>query len=306
MRHDDPADTRKAQRQCQAASEKEAQVAPVGEEEFLRWVPGYLVAHYTRKNSKQRYDAAWQRVAEWCKLRNVRHPRQVKYQHAQDYMDWRKATGASHNTARLELKFFSFLMSEAMRRDFCEKNPLGLAKIERSPAKEKPDLSDANLLAARAAFQKRPVWMRTVFEICAHIGCRFAESSMPLSRVDFAGKIIWVEDSKRKDGDPRKLYAVPMPDSLVTYLKKLKGERTCPVLSGEMNRLFNIVLKGACGATSHSLRVSFISRCHRAGLSESQAMRLVNHSTRLVHRIYSRLSLTDAREAMARVAPPPL
>jgi len=305
-RHDDAKETRAAQRKCQKASERESEVSPLGEGEFARWVPGYLTAHYTRPNSLKRYDAAWQRIAEWLRLRNLRHPGQVRYIHAADFMDWRKENGASQNTARLELKFFSFVMREAMRREFTEENPIALAKVERTPAKEKPELSDDDLLAARGAFKTRPQWMRTAFEICAHIGCRFAESSIPMSRVDFADGVIWVEDSKRKEGDSRKLYAVPMPERLSSYLRDLKGERTTPILTGEMNRTFNIVLKKAVGATSHSLRVSFISRCHRAGLSESQAMRLVNHSTRMVHRIYSRLSLDDARVAMARVAPPPI
>ena len=78
-----------------------------------------------------------------------------------------------------------------------------------------------------------------------------------------------------------------------------------PRLTGEMNQRFNAVLKGAVGTTSHSLRVSFISRCHRAGLTEQQAMRLVNHSSRLVHRIYSRLNVEDARQAMQKVPLPP-
>jgi integrase len=182
-----------------------------------------------------------------------------------------------------------------------------LAKVERTPAAQKPELGEKLLRAARAAFEKRPLWMRSIFEICAHIGCRFSEAAMPLSQVDFKRKIIWIEDSKRPPGDPRKMYSVPMPTSLVDYLKTIrKHPRTAPPVTGDMNRVFNIVLKKATGATSHSLRVSFISRCHRAGLSEMQAMRLVNHSSQLVHRIYSRLSVEDARAAMSKVTPPPL
>jgi site-specific recombinase XerD len=307
LRHDDPADTRKADRLCQAASEREAKVSPDGDAHFIRWVPGYIAGHYTRSASKKRYDIVWQNISKWIKVRNVRHPRQVKYEHAKDFMDWRKEDGASHNTARLELKFFSFIMQEAMRRDHCEKNPLALAKIEKTVSKEKADLSPADLLACREAFKGRPTWMRTVFEICASIGCRFAEASVPMSNVDFVEGVIWIVDSKRKEGDPRKRYPVPMPEGLSSYLSGLVGQdRTAPVPNRKMNSRFNDVLKSACGVTSHSLRVAFISRCHRAGLSESQAMRLVNHSTEAVHRIYTRLSLGDARVAMARVEPPPL
>ena len=307
FRHDDPVQTRAAQRLCHAACKEEAEVAPLPDGEFGDWVPSYLAEHYKRDQSLHRYEAAWLRLSEWLKIHNLRHPRQILYVHVDEYMRWRKEKGASQNTARLEIKFFSFIIREAMRRDYCEKNPFALANIPRQPSAEKPDLQDESLRAARAAFAKRPAWMRTVFEICSHIGCRFSESSLPMSRVDFDEKLIWIEDSKRDDGDPKKTYAVPMPESLIAYLLTLKGQdRTVPVLSRDMNRCFNIVLKEATGATSHSLRVSFISRCHRAGLSEAQAMRLVNHSTRMVHRIYSRLSLADARGAMARVAPPPL
>ena len=307
FRHDDPAQSRAAQKLCHTACKEEAQVAALPDGEFSDWVPTYITRHYKRAPSLKRYEAAWLRLSQWLRKHRLRHPRQIRYEHVEEYMTWRNEQGVSQNTARLEMKFFSFLMREAMRRDFCEKNPIALANIPRKPSPEKPDLQDDSLLAARAAFIKRPAWMRTVFEICSHIGCRFAESSLPMSRVDFDKKLIWIEDSKRDEGDPRKIYAVPMPDSLINYLLTLKGqERTTQVLTREMNRTFNIVLKASTGATSHSLRVSFISRCHRAGLSEAQAMRLVNHSTRMVHRIYSRLSVDDARAAMAQVAPPPL
>jgi hypothetical protein len=154
--------------------------------------------------------------------------------------------------------------------------------------------------------------MRTVFEMMLHLGCRFAETSIPLENIDLTRDIIHLIDSKRADGDPRKLYAVPLPANLRPYLIALKNSgkaRTVPLLTREDNRRFNIILKEAtAGATSHSLRVAFISRCHRAGLTELQAMRLVNHSTQLVHRIYSRLGVEDVRAAMAAMpqpVPPP-
>jgi hypothetical protein len=307
LRYDDPKQKRAALRICQKTTEKEAAYAPTNDGEFSGWVASYLADHYGNPRSFKRYEAAWLRICDFLREKNIRHPRQIRYDHANDFMQWRKKQGASHNTARLELKFMSFLMAEALRRDYAEKNPLALAKVERTPAAQKPELDEKLLRAARAAFEKRPLWMRNIFEICAHIGCRFSEAAMPLSQVDFKRKIIWIEDSKRPPGDPRKMYSVPMPKSLVDYLKTIrKHPRTAPPVTGDMNRVFNIVLKKATGATSHSLRVSFISRCHRAGLSEMQAMRLVNHSSQLVHRIYSRLSAEDARAAMSKVTPPPL
>jgi Phage integrase SAM-like domain len=112
------------------------------------------------------------------------HPRQIRYEHAQDYVHWRKAT-AMHNTARLELKFFSFLLNEAIRREYCERNSLAQAKVERQVPPEKPELSDAMMIEARQALANEAPWMGIVFEIMAHIGCRFAESSIPNERIDF-------------------------------------------------------------------------------------------------------------------------
>lgn len=77
-------------------------------------------------------------------VEGIRHPGHIRYEHASDFMDWRVKSGASHNTARLELKFLSFVLQEAMRRDLIQKNPIALAKVPRAPAKLKQDLDSAD------------------------------------------------------------------------------------------------------------------------------------------------------------------
>jgi hypothetical protein len=304
-RIDDPKETRIAQRRAEEASKREALAAP-RHGDFIEWAPAYLEAHFENARSRKRYELAWSRCVEWMRGRNLRHPADIRYEHAHEFMEWRKKQGASHNTARLELKLFSFVIQEALRRELCTKNALALAKVARTPAKAKKELSPEDFAAARAAFADRAAWMLTVFEICAHLGCRFNEAEFGKEDVDFEQAIIWLNDSKRKEGDPRKRYAVPMPSGLAQHLEQVfkSRERTSGPLTGDQNRVFNSILKPACGATSHSLRVSFVTRCHRAGLSESQAMRLVNHSTRLVHAVYSKLNLSDAQAAAALVPPP--
>lgn len=309
LRHDCPKQSRAARRMAQEATAAEAQVGTMEAGEFRDWVMDYLREHYTEPKSLKRYTAAWMRICDFNGERGIRHPAHVRYEHAADFMKWRKAQRVKHNTARLELKFYSFILQEALRREYCQKNPLSLAQVGREPVAEKPDLDLEDFRKARAAFAARATapWMLTVFEVCAHVGCRFCEAEFGPEAVDFKKKILWITDSKRADTDPRKRFGVPLPDTLATHLREVfkVRERTAPDLSqGEQNRQFNITLKAACGATSHSLRVAFITRCHRAGLSESQAMRLTNHSTRLVHQIYSRLSVDDARAAAEKVPPP--
>lgn len=311
QRMDDKKQTRQAQRMADEYSSKEAKVGPDNDGAFRSWVPDYIANHYVNKpKSLKRYQLAWARICEWCRAFHIEHPAAVRYQHAQEFMDWRKAQGASQNTARLELKFFSFVMQEAMRREYTEKNPLSLAKIQRAKAAEKKELTGEDFAAARTAFSNRTgaPWMLTVFEICAHLGCRFNEAEFGPEVVDFKNMLVRLTDSKRQADDPRKNFTVPLTPALAKHLRVVfeNRQRTAPPISasGEHNRQFNKTLKAACGATSHSLRVSFITRCHRAGLTESQAMRLVNHSTRLVHSVYTKLNIEDARAAAALVPPP--
>ena len=307
-RRDNPQDTRAAQKLADKYSHREATIRPEIGSEFVAWVPDYLRSHYTRENTLRRTQNAWTILREWMLLRNIRHPRQIRYLHAQDYMAWRRGCGAGQNTARMEVKFLSFLLNEAIRREFCDHNPLAQAKIDLAPSKEKPEIPDAELREARTFFLRHeaPEWCLDVFEILMNLGCRFVESSIRVEDIDFEARAIRMTDSKRKDSDPRKRFLVPITDQFAQFLEKFRGkERTVPPLTREMNHRFNRLLKQACGATSHSFRVSFITRCHRAGLTETECMRLVNHSQHSVHRVYSRLNLNDARAALARVPLPP-
>ena len=307
LRHDSSQDSLKAHRECAKRTAAEQNVAPMSSGNFNSWVPKYLVEHYSNPNSLTRYQIVWMTLSGWMMTKKIFHPREVRYEHASEYLEWRKQK-AKHNTARLEIKFLGGLLNEAIRRGFAETNPIALTRIEHEAAKEKKELSTGDIKKIRTALEKKPVWMGVAFEILIHIGCRFNESRIPKDRVNFRAMTIQIEDSKRKPTDRRKLYLLPMTDQLAGYLKSIKWEKgfTIPPLDRVMNQRFNEVLKEASSATSHSCRVSFITRCHRSGLSEHEAMRLVNHSSDEVHRIYSRLNIKDSQEAVKRVqAPPP-
>jgi integrase len=308
LRWDNPTETRRAQKIAEAATKQEAQVSSQVSGNFSLWVQDYINAHYSNPNSKSRYSMAWDRILEFMKLRRIKHPREVRYEHANDFLEWRKQSGVKHNSARLELKFFSFLMQEALRREYAEKNPIALQTVPRQVPQAKKDLSLEDLDIARDAFKTAPSWMMNVFEICAHLGCRFNEAEISKEDVDFDKGVIWITDSKRKVDDPRKRFSVPLPSTLSDHLKKVfeKSDKTVERLTRDRNRCFNKFLTKAFGekVTSHCFRVSFITRCHRAGISENKAMRLVNHSNQLVHRIYSKLTADDLF-VDAKLIPPP-
>ena len=309
LRLDSSVESRRALKLADEHSKREAQVGNLADGNFAAWVPTFLQDNYTNTHSRVRYTAAWSRVSSFLKEKGINHPRQFRWDHVGDYLRERKIQGVKHNTARLEIKAFGTIMREAVRREYCERNPVSDGKIEKNPTKEQRVLTIEELDLIRKHLKTRPSWMLTVFEIQSHLGCRFNECSFSKTNVDFKKKQILMVDSKRKPTDPRKTYLVPMPSTLAKYLRKaLKNqEATVKRLTGDDNTRFNKELDSVCaGASSHSLRVSFVTRCHQAGLSEHAAMRLVNHSNTIVHQIYSKLNVTDVFKAAQKIPPPML
>ncbi len=314
LRADDQAATHKAQRLAERASVEEQRIGgPNTSPAFLAWVPGYISTHWTGKgDSRRRYGVAWQAIKAFLAEQGIVYPRQVRYAHGGAYIRWRMATKVHgrevcHNTALLEVKFLSQLINEAIRREFTESNPIARLGIARAPQKLKPELTDADIAKIRARLASEPEWMRTCFEIALYTGCRFSECSIPMENIDLDGGTIRLRDAKRKEDDPRKYFTVPIHTKLRVILSNLKrqgGVRTCN-LSSDKNGRINSFFR-ACGvqASFHSLRVTFVTRCHRGGLSQVEAMRLVNHSSSLIHRIYSRLNVEDVRAAQSKIPLP--
>ena len=313
LRHDNPSDTRKAQRLAEKATAEERQLGTAtNNPAFNAWVPGYIATHWQRPESKRRYTTAWQAVKLFLNENGITYPRQIRYAHGDAYLRWRGASDVhgrkvGHNTALLEVKFLSQLVNEAIRREFCESNPIARLGVARKAAKVKPELTDDQIKTLRRKLASEPDWMRTAFEISLYTGCRFSECEIPMENIDLEAGSIRIRDSKRGDTDPRKYFTVPIHPSLKPTLARLASEGaevTCRLSRDKNGRINYFFRQCKVAASFHSLRVTFITRCHRAGLSETDAMRLVNHSSQLVHRIYSRLNVDDVRAAQSKIQLP--
>lgn len=298
----DEKDTREALRREAEQSRLEGFTAsPDRSEQFDQWVLPFLRDHYQNPRSRRRYEGAWERIREWLRGQHLLHPRELRYAHSIAFMEWRRAQ-VSHNSALLEAKFFSFILREAVRRGYAEGNSWAALGVARRAARVKQELTDEMIQRCRAAVAGLP-WARVIFEVMLFTGCRFSEvGEIGAEDIDKQRGIITITDAKRPDGDPRKQFTVPLHPGLGPVLRELRAG--IGGASREKNFRFNRFLKAAAGVTSHSLRVTFVTRCHRAGLSEREAMRLVNHSSKLVHAIYSRLGADDLRDAQARVSLP--
>jgi site-specific recombinase XerD len=308
LRADDRQQTRKARMLAHHKTGDELETAPVGQRDrWDFWVPGYLSARYERKpKSLLRYTLAWKNLEAFLNKRRIQYPAQLTYIHCRDYFEYRKkgdrelgVLRGHHNTALLEVKTLAMIMKEAIRRGFAGANPaqaMGIGRIE--PA-EKPEFTDDDLQMIWTELRQEPEWMRICWQIGLFTGCRLRATVIPLRDIDVdARRIIFHE----KGG---KVFEVPMRDELVPLFKSLINQRktvTCemPALPSKAWHTFfhRIGLPQYC---FHCLRVTFITRAARAGLQERDVMRLVNHASTTIHRIYLRLRAADLEKPLQKI-----
>ena len=248
-------------------------------------------------------------------------PQSVTFQTGLDYMKWRTSQvkrvskkHPSHNTALAELRFFSRVMRESVRRGFITASPLERMGIKKDPAPEKPDMSAADIAATRAGLMEweghlplKDQWMTICFEIGIHQGCRLTETSVPLTDID--------EDRGRITfhAKPKKVFTTQLHPALVPMIRDLRKAgvvRTC-VLPQMASKIWHWFFKGrkernwtgVCPHICfHCTRVTVITRMARAGVPIQQAMAYVGHADETIHRIYQRLQADDLTRCTAALA----
>jgi len=124
----------------------------------------------TKGRTTERYLTAWRMLSLFLKDREIEAPHQVTYKRICDYVKWRStpdpANGkykAGLNTAVLEFKIFRWLMTQAVRNEYCSSNPARDVELKREPRKLFPDYTDAQLQKIYAAINTEPEPERTCF-----------------------------------------------------------------------------------------------------------------------------------------------
>jgi integrase len=239
-------------------------------------------------------------LALWLQTRRLNSPRAITYRVALEYLDWRtgfrKKTGktAGHNTAIMELKLLAMIMGEALRLGHAVANPLVSLKLRRDKPAKKPEMTDAEIRRIREALRGEPDWMQTAFEIALHTGCRLRETRLPLACLDFSENKITFPSPK---GGEDRAFSIPMPTALHPLLRrtrKSKRKFTLDFPFQPSRRWQQFFIKiGMPHLCFHCLRVTYVNRLRRAGVPREAAMRLVNHSSELVHQIYQREKVDD-------------
>jgi integrase len=194
----------------------------------------------------------------------------------------------------MELKLLAMIIGEAVRLGYADANPLISLKVRRDKPAKKPELTDEEVAKVRKALGGEPEWMQVAFEIALNTGCRLRETRIPLKCIDFNEQKITFPSPK---GGEDWAFSVPMPTVLRPVFERLRRQRKRFTLefpfqpSRRWQQFFTkLNMEHLC---FHCLRVTYVNRLRRAGVPREAAMRLVNHSSELVHRVYQREKVED-------------
>lgn len=311
LRHDDPNETAQAKvirAQAEAKEYREVPSITVGWE----WVGPFLETGGLAARSIERYTGAWN-WAQLFLLEKRLDVTGVRYRHVAEYIEWRvgrkKKSGkaAGRNTAIQEIKILAMIMGEAVRREMITANPLASLKLKRDKPKKKRAFTAEEIKKCREALVDKEEWMRVSFDIALCTGCRLKETRIPMDCIDLDAVIPTMTFPNPKGGS-EKAFSIPIPEPLIPMFRKMKEdgrEFTFPAFPFQPSRRwqqFFAVLKieGVC---FHCLRVTKITLMRRQGVPREVAMRLVNHSSELIHQLYDRHRVQDlAAHASAGIA----
>ncbi len=306
LRHGVREDTAKAREKAAEHSLEELSRAPQ-REQWASWVPQYLTSRYKNLKSLERMKQCWSRLSEYLLEKQLLAPQDLNYSNCRAYLPWRVQTG-SHNTAVLELRLLGAVCQEALRRGIIRTNPaykLGYGIIK---GKEKPEFTDDNIRTIRTALKTKPAWMSYAFEIALHTGCRLRETALFKDDVDIAGGRLHFRVTKGS-----KPFTVPLNPAVKGMMEKLfvsdphrHSLHIFDLPANAATYFYDFFDKlGIPGACFHCTRVTVATRLARSGYPLSKALRLLNHSSELIHRTYQRLQPQDVFDGYAELKIPP-
>jgi len=272
------------------------------------WVDDLIENHPVSSLTKVYYRNCWRHLARFISEKKIT----LQVFSANDceiYLKWRQSLPrtsgrkAGRNQACADLKLLKWIHRQGRLLGKMDSVALLDYRIKRAPiARVKPIFSENEVKIVRKALavQGVPEWMRVSFEIALATGCRLRETQIPLSCVDMKNRILTFPTPK---GGAGKSFSIPIPAAIEPMLARMKAEGreiTCEVPRTRASLCWRRLLD-ICGLKRHcfhSLRVTRVTRLRLSGCSQSVAMRLVNHSSTLVHELYQRHCVDDLRDAV--------
>lgn len=301
----------KAKTEADALSVKEKTITS----HDTRWVDTLLAQHQVADATKIYYRNSWRNLSRFMEERRILL-HDFTPATAADYITWRTTTPRTNgsfpgrNQALQDIKILKWIHRQGRLLGHLTTMAMVDFRSRKAPVTRKPIFTDDDIALVRRALAVPhvPDWMRISFEISLHTGCRLKETRIPLNCVDLQTSTITFPMPK---GGAGRSYTIPIPDGLLPMLTKIKATPRSHTfewpgcgtkVSSHWRKFFNLL--GLRKHSFHGLRATRVTNLRRAGIVQSVAMRLVNHSSSLVHELYQRHSVEDLRPFVNAGQPP--
>jgi integrase len=321
-RRDDPLGWKQAYDLAKSKARDFGALGRAGNAVWDSWVEEWIESRMPNDNQlKSRKTALqhWRFIRAFLGDRGVDSPVGLSYNLAMEYFAWRKEnkrlpSRPKVQTAVTEMALLKRVMHEAVRRGFAHANPIADMELVRPKHKEKPEIMPEEEALIRQELTRReghlPLterWMTVSFEIAIRHGWRIAETSFPLSRINFT---TWQVSVHQKGDRWRTVPVHPELRPMFTELRRLGAKLSCVFPDNSQQRAsywWSMMLRG-CERDNvagilphlcfHCCRVTVISRMARAGIPERLIMEWVGHASTAVHRIYQRVRADDLEKCI--------
>ena len=266
---------------------------------FDSWVPSFITQKYPKKKTAERYLNAWSAITTYLAYREIISPAQVTYKLCTDYPTFRTNApkqlmrSRSWNTALTELKVFSAILQESVRRGYIPANPCTRLGLKRQPPKQKAEINEEERLLIESQLETRAIWMRDCFLVAMRQGCRLAETAVRLASIDTkAGTISF-------DAKGGRIHTAPLHKDLLPLVERARAEKRKTLVelpdypAKKWHQFFRSI--GLPHLSFHCTRVTVVTKLARSGAPIYQTKAYVGHASDTVHAVYQRLSPVDVR-----------
>lgn len=281
------------------------------------WVEPWLSQKYrTKARTLAVYRAQWDSLSVFLDEEGITHPTLLDRDQCYEYTEWRtgqvkKKSGKnpSINTALGELKLLGMVLAEAKNRGYVTENVCLKLGISREETDLKPEIEPDQEAIIVEALKKLPAeydWMLTSFTVAILTALRFADTRLARAQIRWQDDEILIE---RPKGGRRREFAIPIYETLRPLLHDFRKSGRSHIWTRPANQTkpYGMVWRdffdglGMHEVCFHCTRVTFITRGMRAGVPEPVMMKMVNHGSKLVSRVYQRWAPKDVRDFAARI-----
>ena len=266
------------------------------------WVDEYLQSHCTNERTLARYLATWEMFLFWLSEAGIKCPRELDHNGIVEYVKWRtgqkKRSGKTGLTKHRDHGFACHVTGHGRGG---EAEPGGSQsgegpRVRKVQAQEKAgndrrgNPQNLDCLAGQGRVDARQLSDSPAHRLSP------AETMIPMNCIDLAGETITFPAPK---GGEEKAFSIPMPKALKPTFERMKadGRKVTLKMPFQPSRKWGHFFKmlGLEHLCFHCLRVTKVTRLRREGVPREVAMRLVNHSSELIHLLYDRHRVDDLR-----------